>query len=201
MLNITIDNVNRDSPYKQAVIDIATGICIVDDVHEIETRLLASTMDFNHPLLTQPILHSSNHTYLYSYDDFDGLIDAAKFVYATLIQADNPLACEFKITPSAIFLRLKEQYQIHFSIDYKKPASERLSLEQLNLMISRFNGIYFQYQDTICIDQLITVNDLPPLINGDLLYQINQEMAQFCKQADEMDKYELRYILSFRTLS
>lgn len=197
MVKITLNNVSRDSAYKQAIIDIATGTCTVDDGDEIEARLLTSKMDFSHPLLTQPTLHSSNHTYLYQYDDFDGLIDVAKFTYATLIHADNPLKCKFKIRPSKKFLQLKQPYQIPFSIDSKKEASELLSVEQFNSLISRFNGFSFQYQDTVLLEQVITVQDLPPAINGDLLYQTNQDIAEFCKQADNIRKYEIRYINRF----
>ncbi len=196
MVNITLGNYNQDSPFKQAIIDIATGMCVVDG-QEIETKLLAKTMDFSHPLLTQPILESSGCSYVYEYDDFDGLVDAAKFIYATLIQANNPLDCEFRIAPSVNFVRLKNQYKIPLSIDYKKQARELIGIEQFNLMISRFNGFNFQYLDNIVLEQKITPKNLPLDVDGDLLYQTDLKIAQFCKQADDMRKFEIRYINRF----
>ena len=197
MVKITLRNIKQDSTFKQAVIDVASGLCVVDDGPEMETRLLATTMDFSHPLLTQSILSPSGAEYVYEYDDFDGLLDATKFIYATLIQVHNPCDCKFRITPSVNFIRLKKQYQIPFSIDCKKQASELITIQQINSMISRFHDFDFQYQDSIVLDKTLAFKDFPPAVDGDLIYQTNPELARFCKQVDAIHKFELRYINRF----
>ena len=197
MPKLTLSNANRDSLIKQVVIDVATGMCVADDREPVAIGLIASTLDFIHPLLSQPILYPSNGSYVYEYDDLDGLLDAAKFVYATLIQVENPQACEFHIRASSRFVRLKEHYKIPFSINHKKQAKEWISLEQFNAMISRFNGITFHYQDTLELEQILTISHLPAEVNADLLYQTDPEILEVCKQADDLDKYEIRYINRF----
>jgi hypothetical protein len=197
MVNLTLGNFNQESPFKQAIIHLVRRTCTIDDGQEINIDLLTKHPDFSHPLLTQSILTSANDTYVYEYDDFEGLLNAAKYIYATLIHANNPLDCEFKITPSAQFVRLKKQYKIPFSIHYKRKAREELELKQFNSMISRFKDFDFQYQDNISLDETITLNSLPTDVNGDLLFEANLDIMQFCQQEDNFHKFEIRYINRF----
>ncbi len=197
MVKVSLTNQNPESSCKQAIIDIATGMCVVDDGGEIPVRLLKNRNDFVHPLLTHPVPGSSSHLYSCKYEDLQGLLDIAKCVYATLIQVENPLDCKFHIAPSPKFLQLKTRYQIPFSIDHKKPAGELISPEQLNVMISRLAGYTFEYRDTVFLEETLQVCDLPDMVDGDSLYRDNPEILQFCKQADDFGKVELRYINHF----
>lgn len=196
MVKIILNNQDRESPYKKAILDIASGTCLINNDETIHSSLLKK-INFTHTLLMEPAIPATDGSYCYAYHDAEGLFNTARTIYATLIQINNPTDCRFKIAPSEYFPRLKAIYKIPFSLDYRKPAKELITVNQLNRIISRASGSNFQFQDNLEINETLSFNDLPPVVDGDALYKTNPQIHQLIKQADDFKKYELRYINHF----
>lgn len=195
MTTLTLNNSNQDSALKQIAINLAEGTCVVDGQVIRPARL--AEFDFCHPLLTVKVPKQWNLEsviFHYKYDDLEGLLTAGRFIYATLLRVKNADACEFRIIPSKHFVRLSNHARIPFSINAKSDASNWLSSQQFNRLVSDLNGFDFQYQDTIILDHTIQLCNLPETINGDVLFETQPDIVQFCRQGDDIQKIELRYI-------
>ncbi|KTD24175.1 MULTISPECIES: SET domain-containing protein-lysine N-methyltransferase [Legionella] len=196
MVNIILSNQKSNSTYKTAVLNLSTGQCVINNKKEIAINELMQ-FDFIHPLLTEPSLHSSTNLYQYSYNNFAELLLAPRLIYATLIHAKDPLNCQFDIFPSPSFFRLKAIYKLSFSLDYRKPAKEEITINQLNDIVSDFSKFQFQFQDKFIVKAQLSFSDLPNQIEGDLLYKTDEVIRELLDLADQVEPLELRYINHF----
>jgi hypothetical protein len=119
---------------------------------------------------------------------------APRRVYATLLNTEDWEQCCFEITAAKGFEELKANYQIPFSMDYRKPGKTAISPNQLNQIISEIWQKKFQFGDKFILNAQFSVQDLPPEINGDDFYTHNEVVHQVLKKGEQFDLYELRYI-------
>lgn len=196
MATVLLTNKNPDSKYKKARINIATDKCILDEEKEVEREQL-SHLGFEHPLIADKTLQHADSIFHYQYDDIDGLLHTATYVYSTLLHVDNPVACKFKINPSAAFYASYETDSIHFSINSDRFAREIISISQLETIVTNLSDYKFQFLDSVLIDEEFTLNDLPKSIDGDLLYTASSKLVQLLKTPCDLKRFELRYINPF----
>ena len=195
MVTISLSNRNPLSQCQLAHINIATGICTLADNRQIERRHLVNELDFSHPLLTeQYITKATDHLYHYQYDDIDGFLYSAIYVYSTLLHVDEPQRCQFKISPSTLFKRAEFKPSVYFSINSNKAAQEVISIRQLEALISHLIGFKFEYSEDFIIDELFTMDDLPSSVDGDNLFKTSLEITQLLKSPSDFAHLELRYI-------
>ena len=152
--------------------------------------------DFSHPLLKEPFTPSPDHLFHYEYDDVDGLLYSAIFIYATLLRADNPRSCLFKINPSLVFQQLSFGDELYVSIHRHKIAQESINISQFESLVGHLFNVKFKFSECLIIEDMFTVQDLPPTINGDALYQTKSHIVELLKVPKEFSRYELRYINS-----
>lgn len=193
MVTISLSNKNPDSQYRQVVIDLDTDKCVLDDKQEVARKQLSS-IGFQHPLITERSIPTSDQVFHYEYDDIDGLLHSALYVYSTLLHAENPLSCKFKINPSPVFQCPKSIESLYFSIHSHQSAQESISITQLEDIVAHFNGYKFEFLEGIVIDEEFATKDLPKSIDGELLYKTDLELVELLKTPCDHDRYELRYI-------
>ncbi len=194
MVTITLTNRNIDAHHQTASINVATGICTLADTQAFEWRHLTSEADFSHPLLTERYIKTSGHLHHYEYDDVDGLLYSAIYVYTALLHADEPLLCQFKISPSIIFKHSTSKNNIYFSIDSQKGAQESIRIAQLEALITQLTGFNFKYSENILIDTMFTMENLPSTVDGDSLYKTSIKIVELLKSPGSTERFELRYI-------
>ncbi|HAU1150612.1 TPA: SET domain-containing protein [Legionella pneumophila] len=195
MVQIILTNQNPKFSMQTVTIDILSRQCLFsDNNHKFQLQELYAKSDFIHPLLSEPYSAINNYYFHYEYSTLDELFYAAIYVYSILIHVDNPAACVFKLTPTKDFSNHQDNDAIYFSIHPNKKALEIITIEQLNKLLNQILGMPFKYTDTILIDDTFTVKDLPPSVNGDLLYSYDKELIKFLKQATDLNRFELRYI-------
>lgn len=194
MVNIALTNRNPLSKERQVVINITTGICTFADNREMELKRLINESDFSHPLMAEPHTVAPNHVYHYQYDDIHGLFYSAIYVYSTLLHVDKPLACQFKINPTAAFQRSKFADELYFSIHRRKPAKRSISIKQLENLVSHLGRYKFEFSEDIIIDDIFTLEDLSSSIDGDSLYNPHLDIVDLLKRPRDFSRYELRYI-------
>lgn len=194
MVQLTLTNHYPDSNYHQAVIDVVAGKCVFDKKYEISLRDLFSVEKFSHPLLNEPFMSSPDHLYHYAYDDIAGLLYAAKFIYTVLLRVENPLMCHFKINPSSHYKGVDSPKKLNFSINYTKPAQGSISITQLEKMIGKIFKFKYKFSEDVIIDDEFTIHDLPEIVDGDLLYKVNEDQINILKFSSHTDRFELRYI-------
>lgn len=176
------------------MINIATGLCTFPDGREISLKQVLHDSDFSHPLLIEPFIPSSNMVFHYEYDDVDGLLYAAIYVYSILLQVKNPDVCQFKINPSSIFQALPCRQALSFSIKSGHAAKDFISIKQFEALISRLSDYPFTFSHDVLIRDHLTLKDLPSAIDGDMLYYSNDEIVNLLKKPEDLQRYELRYI-------
>lgn len=196
MVKILLQNTLEQASIKQIIIDLDQGTCLLDNGKTIPLKQMQH-QEFSHPLFLEPVLPLMQGVYCHTYDDIDGLLNTAKLVYATLIQAINPATCRFKVTPSDRFLRLKSQYLIPLSLKYNKAAKEFVGVKQLEGIVKDFSKTPFRYLDNVFIDQSFSTQDLPQEINADALYTTHIELENRLQTPDQLTNIELRYINRF----
>lgn len=197
MLNITLTNKNQQSNDRTVIVNIATGLCTFSDKREIELKHLIRDSDFSHPLLTENFSQTSETSdrgYHYEYDDLDGLLYSGIYVYSTLLHADKPLSCRFKINPSTAFQRTQFAPEIYLSMNTHQLARQTLLITQFEEMISEIMGYQFKFSEDYVIDTSFTIADLPKSINADALYNADVKLVELLKTPNDFSRYELRYI-------
>lgn len=194
MVNIALTNHNPSAPDRRVIININTGSCIVDNKREVELQHLISELDFIHPLLMARQISSPDHVFHHQYDDVDGLLYSGIFIYSTLLRVSNPLDCQFHINPSVDFQRIPQAEEIYFSTNPHKVATELIHFRQLEALIADLSGASFQFVENILLEGIFTIHDLPVFIDGDKLYQMEDDMAQLLKFPRNFSRFELRYI-------
>ncbi|KTC84656.1 MULTISPECIES: SET domain-containing protein-lysine N-methyltransferase [Legionella] len=196
MVRIALTNQNSNSPYKTAIVDLSERTCLLN--HEDKINLYYfKKLDFSHPLLSETSDHSPTNSYCYHFDNFADLWLAPRQVYGTLIHNNDSTDSEFEILPSPSFYKLKTSYQIPFSLDYHKEANEKISVNQLNNIVSNFSAFQFQFQDKLIIKSRFHYRDLPAEVDGDSLYSKDDKIMKLLEQADNFEALELRYINHF----
>ena len=194
MVNIALTNRNPDSPDRQVTIHLETGVCTFVDHRTVELKRLLSDSDFSHPLFTEAFTAAPDYFFHYQYDDIDGLLRSAIFVYSVLLQVDKPLACRFKINPSPIFQRVNVPKDIYFSTHSYKSARKMIEIAQLCDLVKHRGGYEYKFSEDILIDDLFTLEELPETLDGDSLYQTDLEVLHLLKSPHDFKAYELRYI-------
>lgn len=194
-MNITLTNQNPHSQYHQVTIHIPSGTCRFPNGEEMALTDLKKNKDFHHALLSEELFLPKEDIFHYEYDDIEGLVYAAIYVYAVLLQVEDPLACKFKINPSARFKYADVTPDIYFSLHGNKPAKERIPISQLESFVSRCHHLKFKFSEDILIDDTFTAKDLPHSINGDALFHTFDIIIQWLKfPLKDCSCYELRYI-------
>ncbi len=188
-----LTNTSQDSPDRRVVINLATGLCQFDNDREIQLKQLLNS-DFRHPLLAEPFHQPSDHLFHYEYATIDELFYSAIYVYSVLLHSNQPHECKFKINPSSAFQHSPFAKEICFSIGNYKFAGECLSIKQLNGVITHLAGSQFEFTETMVINDCFTMADLPHRVDGDALYDLNDEFIQLVKAPIDWRRYELRYI-------
>lgn len=197
MVRITLTNQNSNSPYKTAIVDLSERTCLLNNEDKINLYYFKK-LDFSHPLLsettTEPL---STNSYGYHFEDLAGLWLLPRRIYSALIHNNNSAHTEFRLSPSASFYKLKTSYQIPFALDYHKEAKEKISVNQLNNIVSYFSDFQFQFQDKLIINTAFHYRDLPAEVDGDALYKTDEKLMKLIEQGDDFEALELRYINHF----
>ncbi|WED44513.1 SET domain-containing protein-lysine N-methyltransferase [Legionella cardiaca] len=196
MVKIILTNHNKQSPFKKAVLDVSSKICEIDESQKGGFQLLQN-LDFQHPLLSYPYLKSSTTTYHYHYHDMAGLLETAKYVYATLLHASKPEECQFVVSPSPHFLSLKAIYKIPFSLDDHKEAKDFITVNQINGIISQLANHQFHFHDKLIINDTILFKNLPETVDGDALFAYNDKAYELLNKEEPFELCEIRYINQF----
>ncbi|MBL7480161.1 SET domain-containing protein-lysine N-methyltransferase [Legionella bononiensis] len=194
MVTITLTNNNFDSKDDKVTINLNTGACFFSDNREMPLHQFIKHVDFVHPLLSEPFLSSSDDVYHYEYNNIRELFYSAIFVYKTLLHVDNPKLCVFKINPSLNFHHNKLPERLYFSIDGNKSATELISINQLNRIVSALLRDPYEYSEDLIINDSFTVEDLPESVNGDLFYPSEEPFFQIFENPVDLSRFELRYI-------
>ena len=195
MVNISLTNHHSDTAFKYATVDILTGLVTLSDGRELKDIQALAHEPFTHPLLLEPYTPQSNHHFHYTYDDLNGLLYSAIFVYSVLINTDSPLACQFTIQPSAQFKPTRLTGNLHFSLNYRKTSNSTITLEELKRLISKNLGLPFFFSDALVIHaDKLTLEKLPTTVNGDRLYEATPTAMQALTASVDLTCYELRYI-------
>lgn len=192
-MKLILNNDKEDSLPRKVVIDFIAQTCILDDISTVSLESFF-TLDFHHPLLDEPVINPTQHTYTYTYDNFQSLTHAGRFIYSALLRAKNPTQCIFVIKPTLRYQQHKSHYTVPFSMHAKKAAKKTLPLEEFNEIASCFRDYAFHYQDNILLDKTFLFSDLPEEINGEHLYQEDTALIEFCERKDELQNYDIRYI-------
>lgn len=194
MVNIILTNRITNAKYKKANIDINKRICILDDVKEIKLQQLTTEKDFQHPILLKEKINPKELAFVYKYNNTHELLNAATYVYSVLLNTDKPEACTFKITPSVDYKNAKTDGVINFSINPAQSSPTKITLKQLNAIMTDLRGYKFEYRDNIEIDAELTLHDLPASVDGDNLFINNPDIIKLIDTPVKLDNYELRYI-------
>lgn len=194
MVHIILANQNPLSQYREVNINLATGRCTFAEHQEIELQRLTQEWNFSHPLLIEPYSQTSKNIFHYEYDDIEGLLYSGIYVYQSLLQAKEPLSCQFKINPSPQFKNSSFAKQIYFSINWQRKATEVITIKKMEELVSDLSGFPFHFSEQLIIDDEFTFEDLPQQINGESLYRSNIDMVKLLKKPSNLKKYELRYI-------
>ena len=193
MTIITLTNRNPETKYREVSINLLTGQCkLAEDVNVDRHQI--HELGFQHPLLSQPMVQVSTQLFHYEYDDVEDLFHVARYIYSTLLSADNPPLCKFKINPSAIFDVEMSSESIYFSINSHRAAKTLISIKQLETIVSHLNHHSFEFLEGIVIDDEFTMEDLPQSIDGNMLYDEEEQLMALLKNPCDFNDYEIRYI-------
>jgi len=193
LVTVALSNKNTESKYHHAVIDMVTGKCVLDDKHQVDKKELFN-LGFHHPLIIEQTKKTAGNVYYYEYNGIDGLLQCARYVYSSLLQAGNPAECNFKISPSSFFEPPRVPESIYLSIDSQKHAQECISTEQLEQIVAHISGYPFTFLEGMIIDEEFTMQDLPKSVDGDSLYTGDIELLALLKAPFNSERFELRYI-------
>lgn len=194
MVTITLTNNNPHSQDKNVAINLSNGICIFPDGRGVSLKHFLQQTDFNHPLLSEHFTQTPDYKFQYEYDNIRELFHAPIFVYSTLLHVGKPLLCTFKINPSRQYQAHKLTDDLYFSINSNKAAVESITINQLNRIVSQMLSIKFEFSEELIIDDTFSINELPPRVNGDLLYSSNGNIQLILENPNDLSRYELRYI-------
>ncbi|AHE65906.1 SET domain-containing protein-lysine N-methyltransferase [Legionella oakridgensis] len=193
-MRLILTNHNPQLQYRQAMIDITTSTCTLDEKLEIKLEQLFHLSEFSHPLFSAVPIPRQDDFFHYEYDDIEGLLQAGIRVYATLIHADNPLTAQFKINPSPHFHYAQNTRAMYFSIHSHRPAEELVTIKQFEGLISHLHHYPFKFIEEVVINDQFTIHDLPAQVNGDALFYQQPQALELLKTPVDLRRLELRYI-------
>lgn len=194
MTALIIPNHHIDAEISQLTFDLKTGQLLTDDKQIIKKSDIESVIKFNHPILTEkPLVQIKPNFYFYIYTNDTEFYMALRYIYASLLRSENPDKCFFQIKPTEQFFNDTKSLTFYFSNHPKKAAKQRLSVRQLNSMMSEIYTKTFKYCNQVFLDDILTYIDLPPSLNADDLYQEANEYLENDHQAI-LEKCEIRYI-------
>ena len=192
MTVLILRNSNSEAIIQQLSFNLETGHFLTEN-NQIVTRHELVDLAFTHPILREdPLTETGKHQYSYIYHNDIEFCLALRYLYATLLQADNPAACSFRIQPAEQYFLDTKQYELYFSCHPKKAARQRLRMSQVNSMMTDIYGSPFQYCNHIVLDKTLTWVDLPKEMTADALYhspEQNWSPHQAC-----LEQVELRFI-------
>ncbi|KTD50806.1 SET domain-containing protein-lysine N-methyltransferase [Legionella quateirensis] len=194
MVTITLTNNNLDSKDDKVTINLNTGVCFFSDKREMPLFQFMKQVDFVHPLLSEPFTPSSNYVFHYEYNNIRELFYSAIFVYKTLLHVDNPKLCVFKINQSMNYDYKKLPEGLYFSVDGTKSATEFISINQLNSIVSTLLRGTYEYSEDLIINDTFTIDELPESVNGDLFYPSEEPFFEIFENPADLSRFELRYI-------
>lgn len=197
LVKLKLANHHPDSLVRRVTINLASGVCTYSDKRKVSLSEFLECSDFKHPLLDEPVTSSEHPVYHYEYDSLQGLFRSGIYVYSTLLRASKPQACQFKINPASTFPHRPLTEAFYFSMNYQQVAQEQLPRRQLEVLISYFCQIPFQFLDDILIQDQFEFCDLPRVVDGDALYQQEIELTGLVQRlikANVPSRYELRLI-------
>lgn len=193
MVDIVLTNKNTHSKCRSIIFNTDTNLFLLEDKQQLKKNELIN-IEFEHPLLVQPGVRPFNGIYHYQYDDIEGLLGSAIYVYSILLQESAPSSCKFKISPSSSFIYSNTKEQIYCSIKGNQRANESINIENFEFLISDLSGYSFKFLNHIAIKDSFTVKDLPNSIDGDLLFETNEQLVNLLKRPCNLARFELRYI-------
>lgn len=193
MVTITLTNNNLNSKDLNVSLNLRLGLCSFPDGREVNLKQFLAQSDFTHPILSTPFTLNDDNFYHYEYDNFRELFEAPVFFYTILLHADSPYLCTFKINPSKNFQAYKRDDNLYFSIDSNKPAEETISIDQLNSIVRTMLQIKFQFSEDLIINDSFSFDDLPPEVNGDNLFTVQEYLYDILENPGDLSRFEIRY--------
>lgn len=193
MVTITLTNNNPNSKDINVSVNLTVGSCSFSDGREINLKQFLEQSDFTHPILSTPFTLHDDNFYHYEYDNFRELFEASVYIYTILLHVDNPHHCTFKINPSKNFQAYKRNDNLYFSIDSNKQAEETISIDQLNSIVCTMLQIKFQFSEDLIINDSFSFDDLPPEVNGDNLFTVQEYLYGILENPGDLSRFEIRY--------
>ena len=197
MATIALANRNPASIHRTVIIDLMTKQCTFPNNQRKTLQQVLLDLDFSHPLLTAPVIKPLDGVCHYQYDTLDGLLCSGLYVYATLLQSDDPKACYFKINPSAKFSRTPVVDELYFSPHRQKRAKHTISIRSFTALVQYFFGPGFEFSEDLIMAEEFTFGDLPHFIHGDALYYRNHDVFEALSRPRDVNRFEVRYISEF----
>ena len=197
MVKLFLTNHHPDATDRHVTIDIETGLCTFENKQQIQLAGLFQQTDFYHPLLKESYVESADHFFHYEYDDIEGLLYSAIFIYSNILHVDNPRDCTFKITASKHYQPMACAGRINMTIYRDRIAKDSLSISELEALVSALGGYHFQFYSGYMLNESFRLDDLPTVVNGDLLYERDSTMVELLKSPTDISRFELRYIDAF----
>lgn len=193
MVKLSLSNHNRPDA-SPVILDLLTGLYTLPDGREVTREALIEQEEFSHPLLDEPYTATTQRDFHYTYDDFEGLVYSATFVYKTLLHAKDPSACTFTVSPSKTFKKTPLPEHLYFSINPYQKATQALPLTQLERLIQVYSNEHFEFSHDVHFEDTFSLKDLPQSVDADKLYDTSSQAQQLLKTPPQFDLYELRYI-------
>lgn len=194
MVQITLTNHNIESNYRNASININTGVCILDGELEVKLADLRKNFLFCHPLLEQKKVTPIQGVLHYEYCNIEGLFNSAIFVYSSLLSLDNPNLYQFKINPSPLFEYLSSPTTFFFTSKSTKYAQEKIEKKTLNALVAELSESPFLFSETPFIHSTFTIDDLPDVVDGDWLLTKTLCPNALFKNQKPSNYFDIRYI-------
>jgi hypothetical protein len=192
---LVLRNHNANAAVQQLTFDLKTGHFLTKSKQIVNRRDLTSDLAFTHPILEEkPLTQTEKNHYSYIYHDDEEFCLSLRYIYATLIQAENPALCSIRIQPAAEYAQDTQRYYIYFSCHPQKAATQLLSTVQINAMLKDIHREPFQYTNRIILDQTLNWRDLSKKIDADTLFQARSAVQAEPNHQTYLDQCELRFI-------
>ncbi|GGI77328.1 SET domain-containing protein-lysine N-methyltransferase [Legionella impletisoli] len=194
MVNLLLKNKKLNTDVTAVTYNILRQQFEMENGHVYKRETFLKQIDFNHPILEEPSIQKTKNKFHYQYDDMNGLLHSAIFIYSTLMQVDNPSQCVFKITPSPNFQSALEPDPIFFSPNLHQSAKDCLSIRQFNGLIRRLYGYPFEFSQGVKLQADLKIDHLPKEVDADFLYDSSTDILQLLKTPPSHKNCELRLI-------
>lgn len=195
MVKILLPNHNPKGAIAELVFDSKTNtLTSKSGEKQDKSWLFSNQNDFIHPLLKFKPLSASNNKVTLNYSNYTQLFELIARLYATLLHSDEPDLLTFDFQASQDYLKRSPSDSLYLSINPKRVATEQVSIGQLNKIMQGIYSEPFSFTDNIIINQTIPARLLPETINGDDLFEAEQEIMNYLNQVKDYSHLELRFI-------